>query len=115
MTLRDDFVTDAAVFTETDEFGETITFKPQNGSSKSIEAVVKRGQSDTSGQDRDKSVLNRAEVWFSKDATLGSETVKKSFDKLSFPPTEDGDDVDWVILEIVNRDDPGMWRVICGR
>lgn len=42
MTLRDSIETDASIFTNSDEFGESVVYRPRGGTARTISAVVFR-------------------------------------------------------------------------
>lgn len=115
MTLRTQMVTDGATFVNLDEFGESITYTPKGASPKVINAVIRRRRPDATSQDRSRAVQLVADVWVRNDATTGVALVTRTADKLTFPRELGGPAEDFFVLDILHRDDPGVWHIQVGR
>ena len=113
MTFRDQLATDMdLVFANVNEYGENVTWDP-DGANIAVNAVINREQLDTFGQDRDRSLQKRATVWISKSDVA---TITEGSDEMEFSEVEGvGPAVRWTVQEIINRDDPGAWKLLAIR
>lgn len=68
--LNQIIITDAAAFTDTDGFGETVTYTPVTGSPRSISAFVERDPPDRISPDGDV-YRPKMEITVANSATLG--------------------------------------------
>ncbi len=115
MTLKTQLSIDAVkVYLNSDEFAETITYTPKNGSPKSIKAVVIRGRLGAGGEDAGRILRNQCEVYIANDTTDGVTSVDKGDDKLDFPKLAGGVSVTWVVEDILSMDE-GIWRLLVGK
>ena len=75
MTLRDALETDAAMFTSTSDFGETVTYRPRLVSERNIAAVVTRQQAEQISGDENR-VATVFEVHVANNSTTGIATTE---------------------------------------
>lgn len=115
MTLRTQMVADGAVFVDLGEFGEQVTYTPKGASPKVINAVIRRRRPDATPQDRSRAVQLVADLWIRNDATTGVATITRTADKVTFPRELGGPAEDFFVLDILHRDDPGIWHLQVGR
>lgn len=118
MSLRDQMAADAKnVFANPAQFGETIIYDRDGGGEKSVNAVITRAELDTFGQERDRTTQRRAEVMISRDDVTTAPDKGKTKVRFNKIADDNTTAVDWIIVKIVNKDDPGLWRleVIAGR
>jgi hypothetical protein len=110
--------TDAAVFLDPADFGETITYRqytaPATFTNKAINAQVFRGvQVDAvriGGQPLDAKII---EVQVARDATLGIATVKPGLDRVQLKAKlSDSGNTEFQVVQLLEHD-PGVWRLEC--
>lgn len=121
MTLRD-LITDdaAAVFLNTDEFAESVTYYPHRYSgtalraNRSISAVVFREQIQAVTQDGGDAVLPLWEVHVANDSTSGisSDEIDVGRDQIGFPP-RDGQTAERRTITRLVVQDHGMLVLEC--
>jgi hypothetical protein len=113
MTLRDVIQTDGeTVFCNSDDFGETVTYYPRDGRSRSFVAVVFRNPVSMIPEDFD--VANPVfEVHVHNDPVTGidSEQLNRGGDYLAFPDVV-GRDVKKHSIRLVDHDE-GMLVLEC--
>lgn len=115
MTFKQKLSEDAKnIFTNTDEFAETITYTPSGGSSKTIKASIFRDRLDAGNQDRNRTLTRQAEIMIANDSTYGVTFVTRAGDYVSFPVYIGGAAVDWSVIDILSHDE-GMWRLLVER
>lgn len=121
MTLRDLISNDAtAVFLNTDEFAETITYLPHRDpgqaarSDRSVAAVVIRNQYDALSEDGGEVVVSMWEVHVANNVTEGitSAEINVGRDRLSFPP-RDGKTATTRTITKLTTQDHGMLVLEC--
>ena len=88
-----------------DEFAETVTYKPLAAAQKSIKAVVFRNELRpidlmTAGR----GLVKTCRVIIANDATTGMTAVNKGQDKISFPEIDGGTPIDWLIHRVIGSD-----------
>ncbi len=120
MTFREQLSADsAAVFLNTSEFAESVTYKPHRYDGESarddrpISAVVVR-ESISAFEDDVQTALPHFEVYVDNDSTTGisSDEIDPGSDRLSFP-TRDGETAsDHQIIELI-RQDSAMLVLLC--
>lgn len=99
-----------SVILNSDEFAESVTIKPYNGTPKPIKAVVFREELQPFDMTQGRGLTKTCHVIISKDATLGVASVDKGGDKISFAETEGGTAIDWRVVDIIS-DDFGAWNL----
>jgi hypothetical protein len=112
MTFKQQLPEDAKnIFTNINEFAETITYTPYGGTSKNIEAFVHRGRIDSGGLDRNRTISRQAEIMIPNDATAGVVAVNKGQDSVSLPIYIGGGSSTWKVVDILSHDE-GMWHLL---
>lgn len=112
MTFKTQLAQDAInCILNTNEFAESITYTPKNGSPKSIKALVVRNRLDTTGQDQGRTLHNQAEIYIVNDATNGVTSIDKGDDTVSLPEIIGGSAISWVVIEILGMDE-GLWHLL---
>lgn len=77
MTLREQITTDvSAVFLNTDDFAETVTYTPKSGDARQVSAVVDESERYEEGVRGGKRKVTVLEVLVSRDETTGIATPK---------------------------------------
>lgn len=112
MTLRATIESDAtAVFTSTDDFAEEVTYQPDGGSSRAIDAVVIRESVQPYGE---ATILPVWQVHVANDSTNGiaSDEINVGRDQIALPPRDGETAVSKTITMIVLQDH-GMLVVEC--
>lgn len=109
MGLLDDVMADDAryAYTDSDVFGEAVTYKPYNASTRSITASVHRmGRTPIPGTPQ---FSEECEVFipYSATTTVGITTVNVGGDKISFPAQPGGTARDWQVVGIAQQDKGG--------
>jgi hypothetical protein len=121
VTLRDAITDDASsVFLNTDEFAESVTYKPRLYSvgdsrvNRTINAVVIRELVQVVSEDGGETVLPSFEVHVANDSTLGisSDELDTGGDKISFPVRDGMVATDRAIVRLVTQDH-GMLVLEC--
>lgn len=116
MTFRSQMSTDFNnIILNSDEFAETVSYTPSGSSAVSRKAVIQRENLQPDQVAGGHALGRVAEVWMSKDATLGIATVTKGFDTVSFPVNVGGSNVTWRIVDVLEADDPAAWRLLVSR
>jgi len=111
MTFKSQLSIDAAkAFLNTDEFAKEITYKPKNGDSKNIKALIVRSRVDSAEQGIGRIATNQAEIYIANDEIEGITSVDKGDDEVLFPEIIGGSNVWWVVIDILNMD-KGMWHL----
>ena len=95
----------------TNEFAESITYTPKNGSPKTIKAIIVRSRLEPGGEDTGRILRNQCEVYIANDATDGVTSVDKGDDQLQFPELVGGSDITWVAIDIISKNE-GLWRLL---
>jgi len=117
-TLQEQLAEDGAVFLNTSEFAEAITYRqytaPATFTNKTINAQVFRGvQVDAvrlGGQALDAKIV---EIQIAKDTTLGIATVKPGLDRVRLKnKLSDSGDYEFQVVQLLEHD-PGIWRLEC--
>jgi hypothetical protein len=98
-------------FLNSDEFAEDITYCPHGGTNKSIKAIIIRQRIEPAGEDGGRTIINNMETQIANDATYGMTSIKKGFDKIIAPKTVGGDDVTFIVADILGQDE-GMWHLL---
>lgn len=115
MSLRTTIANDAtAVFCNTSDFAETITYSPYGGSPRSIAAVVMREQAQEFAPDGGTTSLPVWQICVANDGAtgVGSAEINVGRDKLTFPPRDNENPVAKTITSIIFQDH-GMLVVEC--
>lgn len=121
MTLRTLITDDAtSVFLNTDEFAESVTYKPRlfaagdARANRTIDAVVIRELIQVVSEDGGETVLPSFEVHVANDSATGisSDELDLGGDKLSFPVRDGLDASDRAIVRLVTQDH-GMLVLEC--
>lgn len=116
MTLRDTLTDDASsVFLNTDEFAESVTYKPRGSvTTRPIRAVVEREQLATVNEDGGETVAPMFIVHVANDSTLGisSDELDTGGDKISLP-VRDGMTASYRAITRLISQDNGMLVLEC--
>lgn len=110
MTLKTRITSDYAVFLNSDEFAESISYTPTGESAKSIKAVVVRENVNPDTQTQGRVMQRECELYIATDSTAGVETVTKGADTASFPVHYGGSNVTWQVADVIGKDD-GIWHL----
>ena len=102
-----------AIFLNTGEFSETITYIPHNGSAKTINAIIVREQLQPGQEDAGRILRDQYEIYISTDADDGVAVVTKGQDAVQFPKIPGGTNSTWMVLDILGVDD-GMYHLLVG-
>ncbi|MFA5322002.1 MAG: hypothetical protein WC373_04955 [Smithella sp.] len=92
------------VILNSNEFAESVTIKPLNGTSKTVNAVVFRGEIEPYDMSQGRSLTKTCHVTIAKDGTMGAGSINKGNDKISFPAMEGGTAIDWRIVDVTAED-----------
>lgn len=112
MSFKDNLSSDMAVFLNSDEFGESITYTPHGGSPISIVALIDRDHPNPGRDDvrTDRQFpVNTVQLTIAKHATLGVASVKERFDRVALKrKISDAGTTTFTITRIVEQDE-GAW------
>lgn len=114
MTLRSTIASDAyTVFTSTDDFAESVTYRPRSGSTRAINAVVMREQIQIIGEDGD-TVAPVWQVHVANDTTYGIASTELNLggDQISLPPRDGKTAESRTITQLLIQDN-GMLVLEC--
>mgnify|MGYP005831637047 CR=1 FL=1 len=108
--IEEQLAVDSEYFVDADGFGESVTYKPQSGGSRAINAVVDRTGTHEifPGSDITVPVIS---VLIRNDATYGASTVVQQGDVIELAQVFGGSVADFTIRKIEDSDH-GMWRLI---
>ncbi len=111
MTFRDQTLTDFKnCLLNTGEFAEAVVYTPSGGSPKTVNAIVVRERIESKGPDHTIALSRGAEIYIANDAALGTASINKNNDTVSFPVQIGGTAVVWKVVEIIYHDD-AVWRL----
>ncbi len=113
MSLKDRFSADVIdCFLNTAEFAEMITYTPQGGVAKDINAIVVRGRLEPGSEDQGRGLQNQAEIYIANDTVEGVTSVDKKDDRITLDDVE-GTIREARIIEVLHKDD-GAWHLLVG-
>jgi hypothetical protein len=113
MSLKDRFSADVIdCFLNTAEFAEVITYTPQGGAAKDINAIVVRGRLEPGSEDQGRVLQNQAEIYIANDTAEGVTSVDKKDDRITLDDVE-GTIREARIIEVLHKDD-GAWHLLVG-
>ena len=102
---------DGAYHVDSDMIGEIVTYKPQSGGSRAVNAYVER--------DVTREVMPGSDVptpyimvTIRNDATYGTATVVVQGDVIAVAAKVGGTAADFTIRQILPGSDSGMWRLL---
>jgi hypothetical protein len=103
MTLAAAMKTDAALVLSTSDMAEEVVFSPRAGKSRTIKALVERGDSD-----------GELAVFIQKttDLTLGVPLIDIGGDKICVSDRLGERARDFLIGTVIDRDDTGLWHIV---
>lgn len=108
MGLIDDMAEiDAIAFSDTDTFGESITYKPFGGTNRTVAGVVVRSVDQSPNSPRVRMIIR---ITVANDSTTGISIndIDFSRDRVSVPTHKGGTAVDRAIVPDIKKQDAGM-------
>lgn len=115
MSFKTKLTTDfKSVFLNRDEYAENIKYTPSGQSQRTIKAIVIRKRLSSSGEDTGRILQNQAEIYIANDSTYGVTSVDKGDDIVAMPEIEGGSDINWAIIDILEKDG-GCWHLLIGK
>lgn len=113
MRLKDQMALDAkAVFLNSGEFAEEITYTPAGGTAKLIRAVIVRKELSPSDEVNGRSLKNQVEVYISTDPLEGISFINRRDDRITLSDVE-GISKEARINDILGKDE-GLWHLLIG-
>lgn len=110
MGLLDDQINiDGEAFTDTDAFGETVTYTPAGGQAVTIKAVVVRDPPEA--QDVIGNVRTPVmDVWIRNDSTYGRTSINTGGDTITVAYRNGGTTAAYAVRHVLDQDN-GMWHL----
>lgn len=112
MGLRDAMKKDAAVFTNTADFGEPVVLTPRGGAPKTINALVIRHPLEVIPDVNGSPPTAYIEVYIHNDATLGATKINTGGDTITLPWRIGDVPQARLINEVPGDSDDGLWHLI---
>lgn len=112
MSFKDNLKNDALnCFLSGDEFAEAVVYTPKGGSPRTIKAVINRKRLTPGGEESGRILQNQIEIFIVNDGSYGVSSVNKGGDEVLFPEVLGGNDVNFVVVDILGEDQ-GMWHLL---
>ena len=111
MGVLDEFIKqDAIAYTDIDLFGETVTYKPAAGGTRSIDACVRREHPRKSDEDPNPSIHEYMSIFVMNDSTLGISAAEINLggDSINFARRLGDTATDNSITQIESQDTGGL-------
>jgi hypothetical protein len=103
------FNEDFDCFFNTDEFAETILYKPYGGGYREVKAIVTREKIETTGEEIDVG-RKKLQIEIANDSSIGILSVRKGKDKFKIPLYEGGKREVFIINQIITRSG-NIWKL----
>lgn len=114
MTLASRLDDDAAIFVRVEDFGETITYTPRDGSPVSIPALVKREGPSPETEGNFGMRPHNLTIYIRNDATYGRTSIDTGGDSVTLARRVGDATTTTLLVRKVDNSNTGMWKLTVG-